>query len=322
MTSIVEFNSLPVYIRRYLTTRYGSIGEDQRWSDPETQLYLIRTLIEGRQKHGLKYLAMTMTDISLAAHSTQDLITRMAALPTDGSGPVIASELMRRIDGMDASSQTRLAEALKKVASDIQQDGPARIVGDRILMRILYRLDFQEAFSVAATCAGSRRKVRREASYRFYLTHGIDSTGRQVLLKETQITSIRYRQIIAKDKELIQALGLERVLELAPSTYWRMIAIRGSLSTGEVIDIARTCADYPLELIWAINEQRSPASLSCVLELLDKYKDDAYLLNRILQCLARIGDADSLSRGIRHGNDLLSREAAKEDPAQCQILLS
>jgi hypothetical protein len=309
VTEIPEFTSLPGYIRRYLSTRYGSIGEDQGWSDAKAQRYLIQGLIEDRQKHGLKYLAMTMTDISLAADSTADLINRLAALPTDGTGPVLASELIRRVTLMDASSQAQLVQALNKVAAGIQQQGSARIVGDRILMRMLYRLDFPEAFSVAATCAVSRRTTRREASYRFYLTHGIDDAGREIMLKETQITSIRYRKIIAKDRELTRALGLGRVLELATSTYWRMLAIRGVLSIDDVTDVARTCIDYPLELIWALNEERTEASLSCVLELLEKYKKDAYLLNRILQFLARFRDHASLSRGMRYGNDLLSREA-------------
>jgi len=153
------------------------------------------------------------------------------------------------------------------------------------------------------------------------LAHGTDDAGRQILLKEKQVTSIRYWQIIAKDEELTRALGLGRTLELAPSTYWRMIAIRGILSTGDVLDVAGTCADYPLELIWAINEEGSQASLSYVLEMLNKYKNDAYLLNRILQCLARIGDEASLSRGIECANDLLSHEAAKGDPLEVPDLL-
>jgi hypothetical protein len=175
-------------------------------------------------------------------------------------------------------------------------------------MRLLYRLDNREAFSAAVACARSSRAIRREASYRFYLANGIDEAGREALAEKVWSTGTRYRQVITTDSTVVEEMGLARVLELAPSTYWRKVAIAGALDEDNCSDVLDICADYPLELIWAINENRLIGMVPHVVKLLEEYKTDAYLLNRILQCLSRLGDKNGLSLGMQYAASLLSQE--------------
>lgn len=43
--------------------------------------------------------------------------------------------------------------------------------------------------------------------------------------------------------------------------------------------------------------------------MLEQFKDDAYLLNRIVQCLAHLEDVDGVTMAIKYATDLLAREA-------------
>ncbi len=314
MTEAYDFNKLPPYIRRHLSTRYRVAVQDESWYGPGEQAEYVRLSLEDRQQNGLKYLALTMRDVRFATYRASDLICMLAGLPTDGTGPMVVSELMRRLSDLDEGSKAQLAETLRQLATDLQQQASERIVADRAIMRLLYRLDFQQAFSAAAACAASPRTTRREAAYRFYLVHGIDEAGRKVLSDKIWDTSTRYRQVITTDRSLVLELGLARVLELAPSTYWRMIAIAKALEGSNYSSVLSITADYPLELIWAINENCITDLVLNVMELLEQYKDDAYLLNRILQCLVRLGDVNSISSAMEYAANLLSGEETDQPP--------
>jgi hypothetical protein len=173
-------------------------------------------------------------------------------------------------------------------------------------------MNFPQAFTTAASCAKSPRAIRREASYRFYLANGVDDAAREVLAETVWDKSTRYRKVVASDQQLILKLGLAQVLELAPTTYWRMVAITKVLEPANYVDTINTSADYPLELIWTISECRLVNLVQEVSHLLEQYKDDAYLLNRILQCLARLGDATSIALAMDYAADLLGREGSLE----------
>ncbi len=298
MTEVNDFKSLPAYIRRHLSTRY-SVSEEPIYSpSQEYEAWHIRFALEDRQARGLKYLTATMKDIRFAGYSTPDLIDMLVRLPTDGTTAVVIAELVRRVSDLDDISKSQLSEALGQLAADIQPQAPQRTVVDRAAMRLLYRIDNRQAFPAAAVCARSPRAIRREASYRFYMANGIDEAGREALAEKVWNTSTRYRQVITTDSTVVKKMGLARVLDLAPSTYWRKVAIVRALDWNNCSDVLDICADYPLELIWAINENRLTDLLPHVMKLLEEYKNDAYLLNRILQCLARLGDENGLSLGM------------------------
>lgn len=149
MTAANEFSSLPPYIKRHLSTRYALWEEGDSWHSPDEQTEYVRFALEDRQQNGLKYLALTTRDIYYAGHSTLELIQMLAGLPTDGTAPVVVSELIRRVGDLDEVAKSQLAETLRHVAADTQQQSSERTVADRAAMRLLYRMNFQQAFSTA-----------------------------------------------------------------------------------------------------------------------------------------------------------------------------
>jgi hypothetical protein len=301
------YANMPPYLRRYLATWSPSIAAGESWPDhmPSSQDDYIRHLLDDRQARGLKYLTMTLRDIRYASLAEQEVIDLLAEVPGDGSTAVIVTELVRRLPEMAEESKSHLAAVLISIAGGTQEAGEKRIAADRALMRLLYRMDCDATFLPAAVCAKSDRAIRREASYRFYLKYGLDETAREILTARIWEDSERYRRVITTDVPTVRELGLDNVLPLAPSSYWRMRAIACALRDANDAEVLAICEDYPLELIWAINVGCVKHLLPHVLELLGRYANDAYLLNRILQCLAILGDPAGLALGIMRATDAL-----------------
>jgi hypothetical protein len=311
VSSASEFSSLPPYIKRHLSTRYALWEEEDSWHSPGEQTEYIRYALEDRQQNGLKYLGLTIRDIRYAGHSNAELIQMLADLPTDGSGQAVVSELIRRLARFDKVAKSQLAEILIRISGHTQQQTLKRTVADRAAMRLLFRMNFEQAFPAASVCASSPRAIRREASYRFYLANGVDEAGREILAETVWEASIRYRRVITTDQLLVLKLGLARVLDIAPSTYWRMIAIGKTLESTNPAEILNICMNYPLELIWAISENHSIDLMPHILRMLEQYRDDAYILNRILQCLVRLENEDGITMAIEYGTQLLLRDGAQ-----------
>lgn len=308
------YESLPPYLRRYLTTWLPTLGDEESWLNypgPSRDEW-IQFSLDQRRGRGLKYLALTMHDIRFAALDEREVIDLLAEIPGDGSTSVLVTELVRRLPDMADDSKSYLATVLSSMAEATQEAADRRTAADRALMRLLYRMDCDAAFQPAAVCARSERKIRREASYRFYLRYGLNETAREILAERVWQDSERYRRTIATDVGIVRKLGLANVLLMAPSSYWRMRAISCALQGDDDAEVLAICEDYPLELIWAVNAGCIKRLLPQVLELLDRYAADAYLLNRILQCLAVLGDPAGLALGMERAAETL--EAAELKP--------
>jgi hypothetical protein len=299
-----------------LATWSPSIGADEPWSDYmlSSRDDFIRHLLDDRQARGLKYLTTALRDIQFASFAEREVIDLLSELPGDGSTSVIVTELVRRLPEMGEESKSHLAGVLGSIASGTQEASEQRIAADRALMRLLYRMGCDATFSPAAVCAKSDRAIRREASYRFYLKYGLDKAAQEILTAHIWQDSERYCRVITTDVVTVRELGLDNVLLLAPSSYWRMRAIACALRNGNDAEVLTTCEDYPLELVWAINVGRVRRFLPHVIKLLDRYANDAYLLNRILQCLAVLGDPTGLALGI-----MRATEACRAVQVQCAL---
>lgn len=286
------YESLPPYLRRYLATWLPTIGDEESWLNypHSSRDEFVRFSLSQRRERGLTYLALTLRDIRFAALDEREVIDLLAEVPGVGSTSVLVTELVRRLPDMTEDSKSYLATVLSSMAAVTQEAADKRTATDRALMRLLYRMDCDAAFRPAAVCARSERKIRREASYRFYLKYGLDETAREILAAQVWQDSERYRRTITTDVGIVRKLGLANVLLMAPTSYWRMRAISCALQGDDDAEVVAICGDYPLELIWAINAGCIKRLLPKVLELLDRYAADPYLLNRILQCIAVLGD--------------------------------
>jgi hypothetical protein len=308
------YESLPPYLRRYLTTWLPSLGDEECWlnyTGPSRDEW-IRSSLDRRQKGGLNYLALTMRDIRFAALDEREVIDLLAEIPSVESTSVLVTELVRRLPDMAEDSKSYLATVLSSMAEVTQDAADKRTAADRALMRLLYRMDCDAAFQPAAVCARSERKIRREASYRFYLKYGLDETAREILAEQVWQDSERYRRTITTDIGIVRKLGLANVLLMAPTSYWRMRAIGCALQGDDDAEVLATCEDYPLELTWAVNVGCIKRLLPEVLELLDRYAADPYLLNRVLQCLVVLGDPAGLALGMERAAKTM--EAAGLEP--------
>lgn len=62
--------------------------------------------------------------------------------------------------------------------------------------------------------------------------------------------------------------------------------------------VATICEDYPQELVWAVVEQQRSDYLPVILDMVDDYRDDPYLLRWIVDGIARLGTASDLEYAL------------------------
>jgi len=302
-------HQLPSYLKRYLTTRYSNLVASR--DDPE----MVTWALEDRHRRGLVYLRETMEFVTHASLPTSDLIRRVPALPGDPTASLVVTEILNRVPRLTIREQDEVLTGLLNLLDDSQWLPTQRVIIDRALQRLLWHFRTVQAFALAARCVVSPRTIRRQAAYRFYLRHGLDDSARALLVQRfdeaaqpSRQEDELYRQVITTDPTLVARRGVRRVLEVAPNAYWRRRVIEGVL--GWDVEAAMSLAeDYPQELVWAIREQRRSEMAGHVLNVLMTHQDDPYLMNRIIQCLAELGDAPALEVGRRVARRLLSQAA-------------
>jgi hypothetical protein len=290
-----------------LTTRYGYLVAPQ--DDTET----VAWALEDRRRRGLIYLRETMELVTHASLTTSDLIRRVPALPGDPTASLVVTEILNRAPRLTTREQDEVLIGLLSLLDDSRWLPAQRVVIDRALQRLLWHFSTAQAFALAARCVVSSRTIRRQAAYRFYLRHGLDDSARDLFVQRfsEEVQPYRqedelYRRVITTDPTLVARLGVRRVLEVAPNSYWRRRVIEGVL--GEDVEAALSLAeDYPQELVWAVREQRRSDLAGDVLTVLLTHQDDPYLMNRIIQCLAELGDATALEEGRKVASRLLSQ---------------
>src|SRR5260370_20665473 len=136
------------YVKRYIMTRHGDACFDESFSVADRARWLHMSL-DIRQDLGLRNLAATAQKLPFALSPLNDLVVGLSALPTDGSVPIIVSELIDRISTMGRASKNKLLKALSDLATKIQPASEERAVADRARMRLLYKLDGARALSLS-----------------------------------------------------------------------------------------------------------------------------------------------------------------------------
>jgi hypothetical protein len=282
------------------------------WYTLETAPYLTEYILEERQTRGLRYLQRFLEEAEIAvrisALGNDYLLDGLRGLPQDPSPSMVVSEVIRRIEAMSTEDKTRVITNLAALVHENEDRSRAeRVVIDRAALRLLHHFEMREAFALAARCADSSRAMRRQAAYRFYMRQGLDDAGRDVLVRHFGTEgNDTYRKLITTDSLVVSRIGIENILRTTRSGYWRQNAIE-SLMAQSTDDIPVLAEEYPEEVLWAISDQRRTDLVEVVLTVLRAHRDDAYLVNRVVQCLTRLGDIPALAEAAQVGRNLIEQ---------------
>jgi hypothetical protein len=65
--------------------------------------------------------------------------------------------------------------------------------------------------------------------------------------------------------------------------------------------------------VWAVYDQRRADYLPVMMQMLDQYRDDAYLLNRVVGCIGRTGGQGEIERAMAGAHRLLEAEVRQPE---------
>lgn len=303
----VQMDDLPLYLRRYLDTRYGGLWRE----DLEESGSFVRHALTQRQEVGLSYLRETVNGVTFRALSLDSLLDALAHIDQSERPSLLVGEVVSRLDSLSVESVDVVAAALTEL--DVGDFTPAgRVTVDRAIQRIMPKLESSTARRLATKCLLSKRVNRRRAAYKFFKLHGLEDDARAILRINLSEGTLEAPDLVACDAQLVKDLGLMQVLAISSSTYYRMRAIQCAMEALSPADLARRCHDYPQELVWAVYDQRRVEYLPHLMDLLRKYHHDAYLLNRIVGCIAILGARDELAEAISVAGQALKDTASRQ----------
>jgi hypothetical protein len=298
---------LPRYLQRYLEIRYGtflSVSEEVAGAS------FVHHALEGRQERGLHNLIKTVDSATYALESITRLLQYLDSFDKVELVPQLISELISRLDSMSEADVVELVQILRHL-NDIEFSPSIRVRVDRAISRILPRLSgTDDSMRLAIECLVSRRVYRRRAAVKFYKRTGLDDAARLVLREQWSSQNLEAPELIALDRELISDLGLDEVLEISPSTFYRKCAIERAMLDLSRDEVVRICTEYPQELVWAVQDQERRDYVEILGGLMELYKNDLYLLNHIVRCLQVVGERDAALRAIAIAQDAITQHAS------------
>ncbi|WP_156960179.1 hypothetical protein [Amycolatopsis taiwanensis] len=288
-----ELEDLPRYLQRYLKTRHAHMvfqGEEEKAS-------FLSFALEQRQEVGLRYLRETAERLKLRTFPLEELLETLGRIEQCSEPSLLVGELVKRIEECSQEEVDKIANTL--MILDTGDYTPAgRLVIDRAVQRIVPKLNSVSSRELAVKLVVSKRVNRRRAAYKFFRLRGLDDRSRALLVSQLDHDALEAPDLVACDTELVQQLGLGRVLDMASSTYYRMRAIQCAMEFQPPSEIMLACSEYPQEIVWAVFEKHQKEYLPYMMRLLDEYRSDAYLLNRILGCIGKIGGSDEIIEAL------------------------
>jgi hypothetical protein len=160
---------------------------------------------------------------------------------------------------------------------------------------------------MAIACLRSDRRHRRWAAWKYYRRYGVDDESCDLLAAEFPVEAhVEFRKLVANDTALVSRLGADSVAEVAPDRYWRSRVVEAVLpGHGHVVDQLRDA--YPAEWLWAVSRLGDETYLPSVLALLRQHPDDADLVNRVLLCVASLGNTPAIDEAIAAAGRILDQ---------------
>ncbi|WP_327643730.1 hypothetical protein [Micromonospora zamorensis] len=301
--SVAQPRDLPAYLRRY----------PNPWG------------LDHRREKGLKDLRATVARCryGYAGFSFDGLLDAVRRLDEQrrDAATVLVGEFIDRLATLASDDIERLVDALYDVHQR-KVPGWCRLEIDHALQRMLFLLTVPGAHDLAFACVCSERTLRRWAAYKFYSENGLDDQARRLLalrategyLEEPANAPHTYYPgaLIAKDRTLVKELGLAAVLAVAPTTQLRKEAIEAAMPTLSPATVAAICEDYPQELVWAVRVQGRSDYLRIIMDMVDDYRDDPYLLHRVVDCIARIGGPAELEYALHVASMVLDSASPEQ----------
>lgn len=161
-----------------------------------------------------------------------------------------------------------------------QAKGKVKRTIDRSIMKISDVLNGTEARSYFINELKHSRKHRRNKAYKALRRIGIGSELSKILFDQFQNNRDQEAlELIARDKEAIQAVNIDILLDNIESEYWRMRVVESIIeqpvSEKMLLGVLKR---YPWELIYAVGRTKQIKYLKHVKKVVNQHKSDLKIL--------------------------------------------
>lgn len=271
---------------------------------------LIPWLAWAAEDKARRWLAANVRRAQFSRLSDKELLAELGAIPSQHDLSSLLDVACDRVERGSRRFQRGVSAVLARLATKHPGPGRDAVAVDRAIRRLLHRLPDVVGRSVAIESLRSRRRDRKAAAWKYYRRHGLDDESRDVLRGEFRHEDhAEFRKLVAGDAPLVELLGADAVLEIAPNRYWRTKAVEGLMnSNGRAADRARV--RYPAEWLWAVALRRDLSRLPAVLVLLQENGTDPDLVNRVLLCVMELGDRTAIDQTLKAADRVLESESS------------
>ncbi len=252
-----------------------------------------------------------------------ELIDRLAGIWTEGDPPLLVDQILKRERTDD--QQLALLRVIERLAAEADGLVPRdRHVADRAIYRLLHTLPKPLAGALARRCAESKRSLQRQAAYRFYKAHGVDSSAIGIMLDDYRRRPHQdILEIIARDPQAVAQADPEFLLRELDERYWRtrvfQVLLRSDRHLAESLAL-----QYPTELLWAAGREGDVSTLPLLRRLLVDNNEDPEFVGWCLWAFSKLGSgpdvavarltAESLMAGVEPW--IWGREGSPSLPSQ------
>lgn len=279
-------SDVPEYLARYVRTRHSAFEELAKLI-PEEELVL--SYVRERDELGHRQLSESVAALVYSRVPFAKLIDSLSLICSAEYPSLLTREIASRVPSLASHEQAAVADTLFLLAAGVRPPA-SRVLVDRAVLRILPQFSSEAGSRLALQSFTSSRALRRRAAVKFYRIHGIDDRVRVCILGQIGTDTLEASELVAVDPDLIGILGLDYALAVAPSTFFRKCAIEVAMEFIVLDAVLECCLNYPQELVWAVFEQRNLQYCSIIVDLATTFQLDLYLLNRIIQCVAEVGN--------------------------------
>jgi hypothetical protein len=135
-------------------------------------------------------------------------------------------------------------------------------------------------------------------------------------------TNPEFRKLVASDKLVVLAIGIEKVMEVVPNRYWGSQVIEGLLEDDR-FQSSRLCeslrVNYPDEWLWAVGRANVKGLLPQAMKFLEN-TDNAGLINRLLLCVESLDERAAIAVVLKVAEFALIGEQASLALAETNFL--
>jgi hypothetical protein len=256
-----------------------------------------------RKMEQFRWLGWSLRRARLSGWADDDLLEAIRLAGPSGVRQELLEELERRLPDWSGSRHRTLAAILAAGHKRNSAPGPAAQKFDRLVRRLLWQVRGKGARQLALDCAASPRLQRRLAAWRFFSSQGLDQPARAELAARGDTeTNPHYARLVAHDHLLIDAVGLERALELQGEPYWRGRVFEAVMANGA---IPENVGAYPAEAIFGIRRAERRDLIPVALRLFEGNRSSPSVLSAAIQCFGALGATAELSIATAAGIELL-----------------